>query len=188
MTTNQTSPSLPQTRHDKTPPHPAPPPAPPNETGHGRPTFNLTPSQDDINMSEEILTQEQPVPNSGHEDSMKPHNAEECNNTQVHDEAMGTTLNVTNDTGWIQVENVSKRKQSAITANAIDDTNYQVKQRIHTRGEEAIEEAQCLITPVKMELSTRNKRNVNLREEFLALFKKMQQVDPNFAVVTDNAV
>ena len=106
----------------------------------------------------------------------------------MNDDAMGVTPNVTNDTGWIQVGNVSKRKQSAITANAIDDTNYQVKQRIHTRGEEAIEEAQCLITPVKMELSTRNKRNVNLREEFLALFKKMQHVDPNFAVVTDNAV
>ena len=39
-----------------------------------------------------------------------------------------------------------------------------------------------------MEMSTRNKRNVNLREEFLALFKKMQQADPNFAVVTDNDV
>lgn len=93
---------------------------------------------------------------------------------------------VANETGWIQVH--SKRKQADITANAADDTNYQVKQRIHTRGEEAIDATQCLITPVKMEISTRNKKNINLREEFLILLQKMQSVDPQFAIVTDNAV
>ena len=61
---------------------------------------------------------------------------------------------VENDTVLIKVIETSKRKQSDITANAVDDTNYGLKNRIQKVGEEAIDAKNCLISPVKMEFST----------------------------------
>ena len=141
MTTSQTSPSQSPKRHEEIHQNPAPPPDPPNDHGHVGLTFTLTSSQDDINMGEDLLTQEQIEPQLGYKSGMSPHSVANRNNTKASNDTVGVAPTVTNDTGWIQVGNVSKRKQSAITANAIDDTNYQVKQRIHNRGEEAIEEA-----------------------------------------------
>ena len=72
-----------------------------------------------------------------------------------------------NSDDWIQVIGNCKRKQSDITATAVDDTNYVVKTKLNQRGEEAIEATECLITPIKVDFSVKTKQQINIREEFL---------------------
>ena len=89
---------------------------------------------------------------------------------------------------WIQVIGNCKRKQSDITATAVDDTNYVLKTKLNQRGEEAIEATECLITPIKVDFSVKTKQQINIREEFLKNFKLMQKVDSSFAILTPDAV
>ena len=95
---------------------------------------------------------------------------------------------ISNESGWIKVIKTVKRKQPLISADAPDPQKPTIQDRIKQRGEEAIDAEQRLITPVKLDFSTKNRTNINIRNEFLNIFKKMKVVDPTLAILTDNAV
>ena len=97
------------------------------------------------------------------------------------------TGNVSNESGWIKVVNKPKRKQAEITASAVPE-QPSIAARIKDRGEKAIDSEQRLITPVRLEYSTKTRKNINLREEFITVFTKMKQVDSTLAIVTNDEV
>ena len=77
------------------------------------------------------------------------------NHNLANDESYATPDMDNND--WVQVLGTSKRKQSDITETTVDDTNYVMKTRLNKSGEESIKATQCLITPIKVNFSTRAK-------------------------------
>ena len=109
------------------------------------------------------------------------------NNGNLMEPKQGNTGNVSNESGWIKVVNNPKRKQAEITASAVPEPPS-IAARIKARGEKAIDTEQRLITPVRLEYSTKTRKDINLREEFITVFKKMKQVDSTLAIVTNDEV
>ena len=109
------------------------------------------------------------------------------NNSHSPESIHGNTGNVSNESGWIKVVNNPKRKQAEITAAAVPE-RPSIAARIKARGEKAIDSEQRLITPVRLEYSTKARKDINLREEFITVFNKMKQVDSTLAIVTNDAV
>ena len=193
MTTKPTSAPFSSKGMEDNPHLPAPPPDPPNDRDQEGQNVPIPSPQADINMGHEKTTQEESKQIYGYKRGVSPHSTSPTGHTAaksdaatVHTQADNVTPRNEND--WIKVLGTVKRKQSAITASAIDDTNYSIKTRIQERGEAAIDAVKCLITQVKIEFSTKTKKAMNLREEFLVIFQKMKQVDPSCAILTDSAV
>ena len=95
---------------------------------------------------------------------------------------------IPNESGWIKVTKTVKRKQPLISAEAPEPQKPTIQDRIKQRGEEAIDVEKRLITPVKLDFYTKNRTNINIRNEFLKVFNKMKEVDPTLAILTDTAV
>ena len=75
------------------------------------------------------------------------------------------------DTNWIEVGSNSKRKTSFLTATVPDDLKPSVAEQIKQRGEDAIDAEKRLITDVKLEFSTKSRKDINIRTEFVKIFK-----------------
>ena len=95
------------------------------------------------------------------------------NNGNLMENKQCNTGNVSNESVWIKVVNNPKRKQAEITASAVPEQPT-IAARIKSLGEKAIDSEQRLITPVRLEYSTKTRKNINLREEFITVFTKMK--------------
>ena len=93
------------------------------------------------------------------------------NNGNLTEPTLGNTGNVSNESGWIKVVNNPKRKQAEITASAVPEPPS-IAARIKARGEKAIDTEQRLINLVRLEYSTKTRKDINLREEFITVFEK----------------
>ena len=67
------------------------------------------------------------------------------------------------DTNWIEVVPNPKRKTPFLTATAPDNLKPSVAAQIKQRGETAIDAEKRLITDVKLEFSTKSRKDINIR-------------------------
>lgn len=73
----------------------------------------------------------------------------------------------TQDTNWTKVVHNNKRKTPFLTATAPDNLKPSVTTQIKQRGEAAIDAETRLITDVKLEFSTKSRKDINIRSEFV---------------------
>ena len=62
------------------------------------------------------------------------------------------------------------------------------KDKLQQQGEELIDTENRFIIPVKLEIYTKNKTTLNIRNDFIIIFNAMKKVDATLAILTDDVM
>ena len=110
--------------------------------------------------------------------------------TQVdqHTDPSKNNSGAAQDTNWIEVVSNHKRKTPFLTTTAPNNLKPSVAAHIKQKGEAAIDAEKRFKTDVKLEFSTKSRKDINIRTEFVKIFKTMKLVEKSVAILNSKAV